>query len=329
MVSRRVCTLGWSISALGCAPELSPEVVAHAKQAAEQVQCERVHATVDELVAGMQNETPTIRTEGSPGDPHVRTFARDYVLTAIATSGHAPWVSAHLDRHTPVENVLASVDGTGAGPGGAPADEVVQLTAHYDAWFTGADDNASGVATALEVLRVVGELAPSRTLELVFYDMEETGLDGSVAEWEARVGRPPELVVNLDGVAYTAPSQSAPPGFRLPDRGDFILALGNGPAADPTRWMAELSGELDGSAKMMGVWGPDGNDHPTTSDFHRSDHAHAWASGVPALFITDTANLRNPHYHQPTDLPDTLDRDFHCGVTRLIAGSVAAYLEAP
>lgn len=26
--------------------------------------------------------------------------------------------------------------------------------------------------------------------------------------------------------------------------------------------------------------------------------------------ITDTANLRNPHYHKPSDTIDTLDLDF-------------------
>lgn len=42
-------------------------------------------------------------------------------------------------------------------------------------------------------------------------------------------------------------------------------------------------------------------------DLFLSDHASFWARGYPALMLTDTAPLRNPHYHQPTDTVETLD----------------------
>ncbi len=38
-----------------------------------------------------------------------------------------------------------------------------------------------------------------------------------------------------------------------------------------------------------------------------SDHWPFWEQGYPAIMITDTAFFRNPHYHEPTDLPATLD----------------------
>jgi hypothetical protein len=37
--------------------------------------------------------------------------------------------------------------------------------------------------------------------------------------------------------------------------------------------------------------------------------------------ITDTSFLRNPHYHQPSDTPDTLDMDF---LTRVTQGCLEA-----
>jgi hypothetical protein len=40
-----------------------------------------------------------------------------------------------------------------------------------------------------------------------------------------------------------------------------------------------------------------------------SDHMSYWQHGLPAVMVTDTAFLRNPHYHMPTDTADTLD--FH------------------
>jgi hypothetical protein len=49
-----------------------------------------------------------------------------------------------------------------------------------------------------------------------------------------------------------------------------------------------------------------------------SDHFWFRELGLPGVLVTDTAMLRNPHYHRSTDLPDTLDYDrmaevVHCG----------------
>jgi hypothetical protein len=38
--------------------------------------------------------------------------------------------------------------------------------------------------------------------------------------------------------------------------------------------------------------------------------------------LTDTANFRNPHYHQPTDTLDTLNVAFAAEVCRAVAGTV-------
>ena len=54
-------------------------------------------------------------------------------------------------------------------------------------------------------------------------------------------------------------------------------------------------------------------------DTRRSDHAPFWDAGYDAILVTDTANLRNPHYHAQTDTFDTLDVDF---LTKVCAGLV-------
>ncbi len=45
------------------------------------------------------------------------------------------------------------------------------------------------------------------------------------------------------------------------------------------------------------------------------------------LFWTDTAEFRNPHYHRPTDTPDTLDYGFLASVTRLLTAAVLSGVE--
>jgi carboxypeptidase Q len=81
--------------------------------------------------------------------------------------------------HVGTENVLAELRG------GDKADEVVIVGAHLDSWHggTGATDNAVGVATVLEAMRILTSIrAPLRRSVLVaFWGGEELGLGGSRA----------------------------------------------------------------------------------------------------------------------------------------------------
>lgn len=47
-----------------------------------------------------------------------------------------------------------------------------------------------------------------------------------------------------------------------------------------------------------------------TPDLSRSDHAPFWRENIPAIFISDSANFRYPHYHTGSDTVDQLDFDF-------------------
>jgi hypothetical protein len=44
------------------------------------------------------------------------------------------------------------------------------------------------------------------------------------------------------------------------------------------------------------------------------------------MLVTDTANFRNPNYHQPSDTIDTLDFAFATNVTRAILATTVEYL---
>ena len=47
-------------------------------------------------------------------------------------------------------------------------------------------------------------------------------------------------------------------------------------------------------------WLPVPNGGKIVPDTRRSDHAPFWDLGYPAIMVTDTANMRNPNYHQPS-----------------------------
>jgi hypothetical protein len=61
---------------------------------------------------------------------------------------------------------------------------------------------------------------------------------------------------------------------------------------------------------------------PFAPDLARGDHAPFWDAGVPAVVVGDTAEYRSPHYHAPSDTPQTLDVAFGVRVARLAAAAV-------
>ena len=60
-------------------------------------------------------------------------------------------------------------------------------------------------------------------------------------------------------------------------------------------------------------------------DLRRSDHAAFWDAGYAAVFITDTSEFRNPHYHcvgGPDEIAD-LSEEFAVGIVRATVGAAA------
>jgi carboxypeptidase Q len=85
-------------------------------------------------------------------------------------------------------NIVAEI------PGGAKADEVVAIGAHFDSWHggTGATDNGAGSAVMMEVMRVLSTLhvKMDRTVRIVLWSGEEQGLLGSKAYVKEHFGEP-------------------------------------------------------------------------------------------------------------------------------------------
>ena len=109
-------------------------------------------------------------------------------------------VAFNWDRKT-VFNVIARL------PGSTFPDEWVRRGNHHDAWVTGAQDPASGMAAELEEARALGELVkqgwrPKRTIVYAAWDGEEQGLLGSV-EWvehhQAELRERAVAYINTDG----------------------------------------------------------------------------------------------------------------------------------
>ncbi|MBK6581945.1 MAG: M28 family peptidase [Gammaproteobacteria bacterium] len=94
-------------------------------------------------------------------------------------------------------------------------DQWVVVSGHYDRWFQGALDNASGTAAVLEMARAFtgSGIRPARSLLFMAVGSEEAGLEDPERDWLAgshafllanpEVTRKAALVFNLDGVGWT------------------------------------------------------------------------------------------------------------------------------
>lgn len=92
------------------------------------------------------------------------------------------------------QQVEKAVNITGEIPGGDLKNEVVMIGAHFDTWHASpnASDNTSGVAVALEAMRILKAVGakPRRTIRMALWSGEEQGLWGSRAYVKEHFGNP-------------------------------------------------------------------------------------------------------------------------------------------
>jgi Zn-dependent M28 family amino/carboxypeptidase len=196
--------------------------------------------------------------------------------------------------------------------------------AHYDSVVgsPGADDNASGVAAMLEVARACRRAALPVPVEFVAYDQEESGLVGSRAHCD-RLGRERAEVlgmVSLEMLGFTGDDQVFVPGVVTSrTKGDFLAVVANHESAH----LLEMFDELDPTVPLELVVAAADSEAGALASL--SDHGSFWDAGCPALLVTDTAFLRNPHYHRSTDVPATLDYAFLAGSTQTVIEALGRF----
>jgi hypothetical protein len=115
-----------------------------------------------------------------------------------------------------------------------------------------------------------------------------------------------------------AKSQKYPPGlsFFHPDRGNFIGFISNlssRPRLREVKRAFMASTQFPCESLAAPSW---------TIVVGLSDHHSFWTQGYPALMVTDTAFMRNPHYHGPSDAADTLDYARFAEVTQGLVSTV-------
>ncbi len=205
------------------------------------------------------------------------------------------------------------------------------IGAHYDACDTdegnpGADDNASAVAVLLELARTLPPGTPEQTIELVAWDCEEPpyyDTEDMGSTHHATACTPAEVrgLICLEMLGYFSHEEgSQPPLFPghsllLPTVGNFVAIVGDWNALSLGR---QAYTALRTQLPVVRINIPFSH----SSDLYLSDHRNYAPRGIPAIMVTDTAMLRNPNYHEPSDTPETLNYNYMArvthGVTQLV-----------
>ena len=194
-------------------------------------------------------------------------------------------------------------------PGDARADETVIVSGHWDSFgigepddtgdaiINGAVDNATAIASMIEIARVMAEgPRPARSVLFIALTAEESGLLG--ATWYA--ANP------LRPLATTAAAIN------------MEMWSPDGPTRDISSWglgKVSLERDLEAAAQALGrTWSPDPN--LEAGYFYRADHFAFAQAGVPAITVGPGMDMIeggmeagmaarseyfDKHYHQPSD----------------------------
>ncbi len=221
-------------------------------------------------------------------------------------------------------NVVATYDGVSL-------DECrIIIGGHYDSVPNshGADDNASAIAGVLAIAKALAKFAPL-PIAFVAFNREEDGLLGS---YDFVTSLSKEHIRNIEAVhifemigycSHKSNSQLVPKGLpiKIDDVGDFIAIIANRNSNHLIKPILKNANNYTPQLKVKALKVFLGIEifFPHLS---RSDHDPFWQNNIPALMWSDTAEFRNPNYHQPSDTPDTLDYEFMQQVVELVAYSI-------
>ena len=248
----------------------------------------------------------------------------NFVSEQFASFGYRvtrqPFVFAGNTYH----NIIAECTGSSS------PEMLLIVGAHYDSVSTtpGADDNASGVAGLLGLARVLANAPMEKTVRFVAFALEEWPVyrssnmasyhyAQSLKDMNERV----EGMICLEMIGYFCDREGCqhyPFPFMntvYPRAGNYIAMVGNMRSKSFTERIAQYFQQgtdlpvvtLNAPAIVIGI------------DF--SDHWSFGKFGYKALMVTDTAFYRNPHYHAPTDTPNTLD---YVRMSKVVEGLTAA-----
>jgi hypothetical protein len=223
----------------------------------------------------------------------------DIITESATTENVIGWVQAK-DTGAVQEWIVVGAHFDHLGMGGVGSNSRVQDTVGV---HPGADDNASGVASIIEVAGYISSMKDQlkRSVLFVAFTGEEMGLLGSkyfVANSPVSLKRI-SAMFNMDMVGR-------------PNEEKRLAINGTGTAVE----MDSILG-LVNPGKLSWAKSPEG--------FGPSDHASFYTVGIPVLYFSTGAHL---DYHTPQDTPDKLDYNNMSEICKQVSGLILSVDDA-
>jgi len=202
------------------------------------------------------------------------------------------------------KNVRATIEG------GKKADEKILVIAHRDTANTpGANDNASGLATLIELAHILPNYQLDRSVELMAVGAEEElGSLGSYNYCKMHKNKLEKIkaVINVDMVAVGSKLKVITEGF-WPDRGKLETSK-------------EINKLLIEEANKLGYFAEYG-----ICTFATSDEGRFIDTGVPASWLWKPDD---PYYHSMEDTPDKVNPNDIKAVCEIVKNTVIKLAKA-
>ena len=275
--------------------------------------------TVERLKAHLHELTVVIG-ERSVRVPDNLAKTANYIQSFYEAIGLTVYTEPYDYQRLTVANVVADIS-SNTSPG-----RRYLVGAHYDsvAGTVGADDNASAIAVQLEIARNLKNLFDQKQYDMavkfVSFALEEPPAYGTKymgSRVYAKKARQEQEKIDgmicLEMVGYTCHEPGCqtyllPLRFMgFPKEGNFIGIVSNfksGGFAEDLLRSFETNKELPVVKLRVPFNGW------IIPSVRLSDHASFWDQGYKAVMVTDSAFLRNPHYHLPSDTMEKLDYKF-------------------
>jgi hypothetical protein len=235
-------------------------------------------------------------------------------LLSFAQRGEAAEIELEVDVQMTTASGIHSV--IGDLPGSDRADELVMVGAHLDSLHgaTGATDNATGVVTVLEALRLLAarHTPLRRTVRVAFWGGEELGLQGSRAYVRRHLqddeGRPTPIAARLSAYFNLDYGSGRIRGVYLQGRRPLK------PLFDT--WLREIDSHGGLVATLRTTLG--------------SDQASFERAGIPGLsFVQDPLDYEMRTHHTTMDLRDYVRVPDVAGSAAVLAAVLERVANAP
>jgi hypothetical protein len=322
----------------------------------------RIEATVRRLVAFGTRHTLSTQTDPARGIGAARDWIFAEMSRYAATSGGRmtvelqsfiqPTSLPRVPAPTRITNVVATLRGDSS------PDRIYVVTGHYDSRVTdvlnatsdapGADDDASGVATVMELARVMASRHSEATIVFAAVAGEEQGLYGSdhLAQVFRDAGADVQGMFSNDIVGTGDAHDGTRPDPRTVRL--FVEGVPTSETPEQANVRRSVGGENDGVSRQLGRFVQDVAENPQTGMKIRvvwrrdrylrgSDHISFLLRGYPAARFTEPReNFAHEHQDirvedgvQYGDLPEFCDFFYIARVARVNAAALWSLAQAP